>query len=193
MTICYHSNAQRYSVIVYKYWLLIRILHWDNNFPPFGVMKNCPQGEIQCWPSIWWGQNRSLPRMTIIFRHFWNKWAVSIWLSCPYSRAGYYIASVFSLFFLLSSYPARIVGQGIILLQFLLSSSFSCLACRSSRAGFWAFVSFSFPLLATRLFHILPYTQFWPNLVKVTNTLTTTHTQKLMGSGVTMGSLGSKR
>ena len=48
-------------------------------------------------------------------------------------------------------------------------------------------------LLATRLFHILPYIRFWPNLVKVTSTLTTTHAHKMVGSGVTMGSLGSKR
>ena len=50
-----------------------------------------------------------------------------------------------------------------------------------------------FFFLATRLFHILPYIRFRPNLVKVTGTLTTTHAQKMVGSGVLMGSLGSKR
>ena len=47
--------------------------------------------------------------------------------------------------------------------------------------------------LATRLFHILPYIQFWPNLVTVTGTLTTTQARTMMGSEVRMGSLGSKR
>ena len=47
--------------------------------------------------------------------------------------------------------------------------------------------------LATRLFHILLYIRFRPNLVKVTSTLTTTQAQMMMGSEVTMGSLGSKR
>ena len=53
--------------------------------------------------------------------------------------------------------------------------------------------SFFFFLLATHLFHTLPYIWFWPNLLTVTGTLTTTHTLKMVGSGVTMGSLGSKR
>ena len=52
---------------------------------------------------------------------------------------------------------------------------------------------FFFFLLATHLFHTLPYIWFWPNLLTVTGTLTTTHTLKMVGSGVTMGSLGSKR
>ena len=47
--------------------------------------------------------------------------------------------------------------------------------------------------LATRLFHILPYIRFWPNLVTVTGMLTTTQAQTMMGSEVRMGSLGSKR
>ena len=47
--------------------------------------------------------------------------------------------------------------------------------------------------LATRLFHILPIVRFWPYLVKVTSTLTTTQAQTMMGSAVTVGSLGSKR
>ena len=53
--------------------------------------------------------------------------------------------------------------------------------------------SSSFFFLATRLFHILPYIRFSPNLVKVTGTLTTTQAQTMVGSEVTMGSLGSKR
>ena len=54
-------------------------------------------------------------------------------------------------------------------------------------------MSSSFFFLATRLFRILPYIRFWPNLVKVTGTLTTTQAQTMVGSEVTMGSLGSKR
>ena len=49
-----------------------------------------------------------------------------------------------------------------------------------------------FLLQATRLFHILPDIWFWPNLVTVTDTWTTTHVQTIMGSEVTMGSQGSK-
>ena len=66
--------------------------------------------------------------------------------------------------------------QDLVSYSFLLSSS-----------------SFFFFLLATHLFHTLPYIWFWPNLLTVTGTLTTTHTLKMVGSGVTMGSLGSKR
>ena len=47
--------------------------------------------------------------------------------------------------------------------------------------------------LATRLFRILPNVRFWPNLVKVTSTLTTTQAQTMIWSPITMGSLGSKR
>ena len=66
--------------------------------------------------------------------------------------------------------------------------------CRVARQGI---VSFSFLilllLLETRLFHILPNIRFWPNLVTVTGTLTTTHVQTMMGSAIRMGSLESKR
>ena len=49
-----------------------------------------------------------------------------------------------------------------------------------------------FFFLATRLFHILSYIWFRPNLVKVTSTLTTTQAQTMMGSQVTMGHCGQK-
>ena len=42
---------------------------------------------------------------------------------------------------------------------------------------FFSILLSSFLFLATRLFHILPYIRFWPNLVKVTGTLTTTQAQ----------------
>ena len=71
---------------------------------------------------------------------------------------------------------------------FLLVSSFFffLLLLLSSSSSF-------FFLLATHLFHTFPYILFWPNLVTMTGTLTTTQAQKMVGSGVTMGSLGSKR
>ena len=68
--------------------------------------------------------------------------------------------------------------------------------CDGNMSSSFFFVSFFlsfFFFLATRLFHILPYIRFWPNLVKVTGTLTTTQAQTMVGSEVTMGSLGSKR
>ena len=68
--------------------------------------------------------------------------------------------------------------QGLVSYSFLLSSS--------------SFFFFFF-LLATHLFHTLPYIWFWPNLLTVTGTLTTTQAQTMVGSEVTMGSLGSKR
>ena len=45
----------------------------------------------------------------------------SFFLPCPHSGAGFYILSVSAS----SSYPARIAGQGLVLHQFLLSSSSS--------------------------------------------------------------------
>ena len=47
--------------------------------------------------------------------------------------------------------------------------------------------------LATRLFHILLYILFRPNLVKETSTLTTTQAQTMMGSKVTGGFTGVKK
>ena len=71
------------------------------------------------------------------------------------------------------------------------------LPCRRSRTGScFLLVSASFFLSSsgnTSFWHILPDIWFWPNLVTVTGTLTTTHAQKMMGSEVMMGSLGSKR
>ena len=52
--------------------------------------------------------------------------------------------------------------------------------------------SFFLLLLATRLFHIFSDIWFWPNLVTVTETWTTTHAQAMMGSEVMMGSLWSR-
>ena len=87
----------------------------------------------------------------------------------------------------------------------ILFSSRFFLSCRRSRrilfssrfffllSSFFFLLSSFFFFLATRLFHILPYIRFWPNLVKVTSTLTTTQAQTMVGSEVTMGSLGSKR
>ena len=86
-------------------------------------------------------------------------------------------------FFFLLILPAQ--PQDLVSYSFLLSSSSS-----SSSSSFFFFFFF---LLATHLFHTLPYIWFWPNLLTVTGTLTTTHTLKMVGSGVTMGSLGSKR
>ena len=83
----------------------------------------------------------------------------------------------FFFFFFFLTLPVTPAGS-----CFLLVSSFFLLSF---------FLSFFF--LATRLFHILPYIRFWPNLVKVTGTLTTTQAQTMVGSEVTMGSLGSKR
>ena len=65
--------------------------------------------------------------------------------------------------------------------------------CDGNMSSFFFLLSSFFFFLATRLFHILPYIRFWPNLVKVTGTLTTTQAQTMVGSEVTMGSLGSKR
>ena len=99
------------------------------------------------------------------------------------AAAGYCFLLVSSFFFfffffflLLLILPAQ--PQDLVSYSFLLSSSSS---------------SFFFFLLATHLFHTLPYILFWPNLVTMTGTLTTTQAQKMVGSGVTMGSLGSKR
>ena len=119
-------------------------------------------------------------------------------------------------FLLLLTLPAQ--PQGTVSYSFLLSSSSSysaggpaescillvSLSCRRSRRilfltrfFFLLLLSSSsssfFFLLATHLFHTLPYILFWPNLVTMTGTLTTTQAQKMVGSGVTMGSLGSKR
>ena len=99
---------------------------------------------------------------------------------------------------IVSSYPAGAAAGYCILLVSAAAASYpagaaagSCILLVSS---FFLLSSFFFLLLlATRLFHILPYIRFWPNLVKVTSTLTTTHAHKMVGSGVTMGSLGSKR
>ena len=55
----------------------------------------------------------------------------------------------------------------------------------------WFYCCFCF-FLATRLFHMLSYVWFQPNLKKVTSTLITTHTQKMFGTCVTMGTLGFK-
>ena len=113
--------------------------------------------------------------------------------------------------FLLVTLPAQ--PQGTVSYSFLLSSSssssffFFFLPCRRSRRVLFltrfffllllllllSSSFFFFFLLATHLFHTLPYIWFWPNLLTVTGTLTTTHTLKMVGSGVTMGSLGSKR
>ena len=76
------------------------------------------------------------------------------------------------------------VSDGNMSSFFLLCSSFFFFLLSSS---------FFFLLLATRVFHTFPYILFWPNLVTMTGTLTTTQAQKMVGSGVTMGSLGSKR
>ena len=103
--------------------------------------------------------------------------------------------TVFFSFPLLSFLPCRWLQQGLVSYSFLLSFFFtlpvtpagSCFLLVSS------FFLLSFFFLATRLFHILPYIRFWPNLVKVTGTLTTTQAQTMVGSEVTMGSLGSKR
>ena len=91
-------------------------------------------------------------------------------------------APVFCFSMVLLILPAQ--PQDLVSYSFLLSSSSS-----SSSSSFFFF----FFLLATHLFHTLPYIWFWPNLLTVTGTLTTTHTLKMVGSGVTMGSLGSKR
>ena len=101
---------------------------------------------------------------------------LSSWSSCLLC---YFVC----LFILVSwvSLPCRSHRQGIVFFSFLLVSSFFFLLLLLS----------SFFFLATRLFHIFPYIRFWPNLVKVTGTLTTTHAQKVVGSGVMMGSLGS--
>ena len=97
--------------------------------------------------------------------------------------------------------PPVLYVQGLFLSRYYLTCSF--LPCRRSRRVlyltrfFLSFFLLSFFLLsfflATRLFHILLYIRFRPNLVKVTSTLTTTQAQMMMGSEVTMGSLGSKR
>ena len=49
-----------------------------------------------------------------------------------------------------------------------------------------------FYFLATRLFLILPCIWFWPNLIKVTSTMTTIYTQMMVGSEVTIVLLGQK-
>ena len=94
------------------------------------------------------------------------------------AAAGYCFLLVSSSFFL----PCRRTGRVLYLTRF-----FFLLLLLSSSSFFFFF------LLATHLFHTLPYIWFWPNLLTVTGTLTTTHTLKMVGSGVTMGSLGSKR
>ena len=98
-------------------------------------------------------------------------------LPCRRSRRVLYLTR----FFL---YPAGDSGRVLYLTRFF----FLLLLLLSSSSSF-----FFFFLLATHLFHTLPYIWFWPNLLTVTGTLTTTHTLKMVGSGVTMGSLGSKR
>ena len=123
-------------------------------------------------------------------------------LSCRRSRRILFLTRFF--FLLLLSLPAQ--PQTLVSYSFLSSSSSSSsfLPCRWLRQGlvsdsfllsffFLSFFLLSFFFLATRLFHILPYIRFWPNLVKVTGTLTTTQAQTMVGSEVTMGSLGSKR
>ena len=106
----------------------------------------------------------------------------SSFLSCRRSRRILFLTRFFFLLLLLLILPAQ--PQDLVSYSFLLSSSSS-----SSSSSFFFF----FFLLATHLFHTLPYIWFWPNLLTVTGTLTTTHTLKMVGSGVTMGSLGSKR
>ena len=64
--------------------------------------------------------------------------------------------------------------------------------CPARAVAGLCFLRVSFFFLATRLFRILPDIRFRPNLVIVTNTWTTTQAQTMMGSEVTMGSLGSK-
>ena len=102
-----------------------------------------------------------------------NMFLVLSFFTLPVTPAGSCFSLVSS-FFILPAQPQDLVSY-----SFLLSSSF--------------FFFFFFFLLATHLFHTLPYIWFWPNLLTVTGTLTTTHTLKMVGSGVTMGSLGSKR
>ena len=72
--------------------------------------------------------------------------------------------------------------------------AFVCLfvCCPAGAAAGLFFLRVSFFFLATRLFRILPDIRFRPNLVIVTSTWTTTQAQTMMGSEVTIGSLGSK-
>ena len=110
---------------------------------------------------------------------------VSYSLSCRRSRRilfSYPAGAAAGYCFLLVSYPAGDSGRVLFLTRFFFLSFFLS-----------SFFLLSFFFLATRLFHILPYIRFWPNLVKVTGTLTTTQAQTMVGSEVTMGSLGSKR
>ena len=119
-------------------------------------------------------------------------------LPCRRSRRVLYLTRFFFLYFFLSLscrrsrrilfltrfLPCRRTGRVLYLTRFF----FLLLLLSSSSSSF-----FFFFLLATHLFHTLPYIWFSPNLLTVTGTLTTTHTLKMVGSGVTMGSLGSKR
>ena len=96
-------------------------------------------------------------------------------LPCRRTGRVLYLTRFFFLLLLLLLYPAGVTGRVLY------------------PSRFFFLLSSSFFFLATHLFHILPYIRFWPNLVKVTGTLTTTQAQTMVGSEVTMGSLGSKR
>ena len=71
-------------------------------------------------------------------------------------------------------------------------SYIASVSCPAGAAAGLCFLRVSFFFLATRLFRILPDIRFRPNLVIVTSTWTTTQAQTMMGSEITMGSLGSK-
>ena len=77
--------------------------------------------------------------------------------------------------------------------QHMSSSSLPCRSHRQGLVSFWFLLSsYSFFFLATRLFHILLYIRFWPNLVKVTGTLTTTQAQTMVGQRSRWGHWGQK-
>ena len=90
------------------------------------------------------------------------------------SGAGSYIASCSS------SYPARPSGAG------------SYIASRSSSSSSSSPSSLLLLSVNRSISHTC-YVRFWPNLAQMTSTLTATRTLTMVGSKVTMGSLGSKR
>ena len=147
--------------------------------------------------------------------YFWRGVGPEFWNHFPFLTYRFFSLKKgwFYVFFILPAQPQDLVSYSFLLSSssfffffftlpvtpagscFLLVSSFFILPAQPQDLVSYSFLSsfFFFLLLATRVFHTFPYILFWPNLVTMTGTLTTTQAQKMVGSGVTMGSLGSKR
>ena len=142
--------------------------------------------QLNFYPHTFGKTDNEISLMTIFKYLLFSSWSRT-WVFYPAGAAAGYCIWLVSL-------PCRRSRRVLYLTRFfILPAQPQDLVSYSFLSSFFFFFFFFLLLLATRVFHTFPYILFWPNLVTMTGTLTTTQAQKMVGSGVTMGSLGSKR